>query len=192
MKPIFSLFAAVAVAWSLASVPAQAATFPAIGAGNAYAAYVTVNSTLGVKVVAGPIAPAGLGCNTASTTNTNRVLQIALGTALTSGTAVDTVTSTHSATNATVQSISTVQGVNALNGLVTASAVHAVANSAASGAGASSNGSGSSFLNLMILGIPVVANPRPTPTSPFPASARLYSTNKSSITQQRQPTSPST
>lgn len=148
--------------------PAQAATFPAIGAGNAYAAYVTVNSTLGVKVVAGPIAPAGLGCNTASATSTNRVLQIALGTALTSGTAVDTVTSTHSATNATVQSISTVQGLNALNGLVTASAVHAVANSAASGAGASSNGNGSSFLNLMILGIPVVANPAPNTNVTLP------------------------
>ncbi len=76
--------------------------------------------------------------------------------------------STHSATNATIQSISTVQGVNALNGLVTASAVHAVANSAASGAGASSNGNGSSLLNLMILGIPVVANPAPNTNVTLP------------------------
>nr|MDQ6933474.1 hypothetical protein [Candidatus Eremiobacteraeota bacterium] len=128
MKRLFLTLAAVAVAWSVGSVPAKASSsFPGIGNGNAYAAFVTLNSTLPAKVIAGPIAPVSLYCNVLMSSNANRVLAVSLGSALVSGTATDTVASTHSTSGATMQSTSTVQGLSALNGFVRASAVHAVA-----------------------------------------------------------------
>ncbi|MDQ6825607.1 MAG: hypothetical protein M3Z14_00175, partial [Candidatus Eremiobacteraeota bacterium] len=169
MKPIFPILAAAAAAWSLATVPAQASnTFPASGYGQAYSASVILNSSLPSQTLAGPIAPAVLSCNVRTATNTNRVLSVNLGSALISGTGTNTVMSTHSMSGATMQSTATIQAVNALGGLITASAVHAVANSAASAVGASSNGNGSSFLNLIIAGIPVVANPAPNTTVSVP------------------------
>lgn len=169
MKRLFLTLAAVAVAWSVGSVPAKASSsFPGIANGNAYAAFVTLNSTLPAKVIAGPIAPVSLYCNVLMSSNANRVLAVSLGSALVSGTATDTVASTHSTSGATMQSTSTVQGLSALNGFVRASAVHAVANSMGSGAGVSSNANGSSFVNLIIAGLPVSANAAPNTTLALP------------------------
>jgi hypothetical protein len=169
MKPLFSLFAAAAVAWSLGASPAQASnSFPAAGHGNAYAALATLDAGGITKVLSGPIAPATLACSVLSATNTNSANSIAFGGVLATGTATDTVQSMHSSSSASMQSTSTVQGVNALGGLITATTVEAVANSTASAAGASSNGTGSTFVNLVVAGVPINGTPAPNTTISLP------------------------
>ncbi len=169
MKRVHLLLAALAITYFMTSAPAKASTsFPAVGQGDAYAALVTLNTGGPTKILAGPIAPASLACNVITSNKMNDAASINFGAALSTGTATDTVASMHSSSGASMKSTSTVQGVSALGGLITATTVEAVANSAASSAGSSSNGTGSMFVNLVVAGVPISGTPAPNTTIALP------------------------
>lgn len=156
------ILATLGVMCALVATPAKAAlSFPAVTDGNAHGALITLKSGQSTKVIAGPIAPASLDCNTVSSTNSNTVGNIGLGNSLTSGTVDDTVTSMHSRGHASIQSVSNVQGVSVLAGAITAQAIHSVATSTGNQNGASSNADGSSFAGLVVLGVPINVTPGP-------------------------------
>ena len=58
--------------------------------------------------------------------------------------------------------------MSVLGGLITATTVEAVANSAANGSGAASNGTGSTFVNLVVAGNPISGTPAPNTTIALP------------------------
>jgi len=162
MKRLVVVFAILAALCSSAITPARAAsTFPAVTDGDSYGAILTLKTSEHTKVLAGPIAPASLDCNTKAANDSNTVGSIGLGNTLTSGTVVNTVASMHSHNAASIQSVSTVQGASVLAGTITAQTIRAEATSSADHNSSSSTGDGSSFAGLVVLGVPVKVSPGP-------------------------------
>ncbi len=139
----------------------QTGSFPGTSGGYAFAALVSVKTKLSTKILAGPIAPATLGCGSNKTSDTNSVATLSVPGVTSTGTAADAVMTTHSDTSAGATSTSTVEGLSALGGLITATAVKAEANSSATAGNASSNENGSQFTGLVVAGLPITVNPAP-------------------------------
>jgi hypothetical protein len=150
--------------------------------GNAYGTHANAE--------AGPIA-AELGrtayqpcpCNgTGGKTRSNVVDSLSVGSGgdvLSSGVVRSTVFTDKTATSATVRNTSTVAGLNLLDGLITADAVKARANTLADASKITSNPNGSSFVNLRIDGEPVVqVQPNTTIDLPGVGSVTLKKTTK--------------
>ncbi len=145
------------------TVPLTTSTnFGGFADGSSYAARITVSTSNGVRAVAGPVAPAELGCNVVNNRAYNSVATLNVAPyVLSSGTAADSVASTYTTTAASASSTSTVQGVSLLKGLIKATAVKAQANSGATSAGATSNESGSQLAGLTVAGVPISVLPVP-------------------------------
>ena len=87
------------------------------------------------------------------------------GTLLNAGAVTSTVFARKTATNtAEVSNTSTIAGINLFNGLITATTIKAVANTNANATTITSNATGSQFVNLVIGGVPISANPTPGTT----------------------------
>lgn len=141
-------------------VPAQAAgTVMGVAGGSAFAG--RLQAPVGSSLLSvGPLFPVGLGCSIKPGTTTASAASMALGSVATTGTLADSVTSTRSATLVTVRSTASVQNVNLLGGLITATAVTAVANSRETATTATST-NGTTFVGLVVNGTAISGTPRP-------------------------------
>ena len=83
------------------------------------------------------------------------------GSVLTANAVTSTVYGLKTSSTAKVTNTSTVAGVNLLNGLITATAIKAVANASATATDIIVNATGSTFVDLVVAGVPVAANPSP-------------------------------
>ena len=135
-------------------------SFASLPSGHAYASYTTpaISGILNSGVI---IASAGITCTEASTTSTNQVANIAVGSLVSSGTANTVVTNTQTATGGTIQSSVTIQSVSLLAGLVRATKLQTVLTSTASASGVNTAVQQASFGDLSLAGIPLLYNPAP-------------------------------
>jgi hypothetical protein len=84
-----------------------------------------------------------------------------VGTLLASDTVTAETTGTLAPNSGTSQSTATVEGLSLLGGLITADLVVSRATSTGNGTAASSSAAGSQFVNLVVLGVPIVLFPAP-------------------------------
>lgn len=154
----------VTLALGFAPRAAAAAPLPGTFKGEAYGTFATV--------VVGPIAAAlgktaFLPCpcqGTNGATQQTSVNALAAGTGgkvLKANTVTSTVYGLKTTTTAKTTTTSTISGLNLLNGLITATTVKAVANSNATAADIAVDATGSTFVNLVVAGVPIAANPTP-------------------------------
>src|SRR4051794_12691507 len=163
--------AGLAVALGAGVAPASAAGLPGSFHGNAYGTSATAD--------AGPVA-ASLGRNaieycpcrgTNGKVLTNTIEHLSAGDngqVLTADELRSTVFTQKTATTARVQDTSTVSGLNLFHGLITATAVKAVATVSANASTITGSPAGSTFVNLVIGGQPVAANVAPNTTINLP------------------------
>lgn len=145
---------------SLATAP-QAGTFPGALDGFAYAG--RLDAAVGSSVASvGPLFLVSLGCNSTPNTATASATSLTIGTnsITTGGSLTDQVVSTRSGTGASITSSSVIQNVNAFSGLITATTINAAVTSSADATSATSTG-GATFVNLVVNGSSVSANPLP-------------------------------
>ena len=153
--------AGLALGGALPQVAAAAAPQGAFR-GEAYGAFATG--------VVGPIAAqlgriAYLPCpckGTNGQVRTNNVAGVAvgpLGVALRADTVTSTVQTRRTASTAEVSNSSSIAGLSALGGLITATSIKAVANTVATASATTSNSNGSQFVNLVVAGRSISANP---------------------------------
>lgn len=90
------------------------------------------------------------------------------GNILNGATAISTVHTAETTTAKIVRNSSTIQALNLLNGLITADALMAVANTTATDSAVISDADGSTFANLKIAGVPVAVNVAPNTTVRLP------------------------
>ena len=163
--PVVALLAGAAMA-AVVTQGATAATLPGSFRGEAYGTNTTA--------VVGPIAvslgkTAYLPCPCAGTNGVvkqNNITSLSAGgTLLNAGAVTSTVFARKTATNtAEVSNTSTIAGINLFNGLITATTIKAVASTNANASTIASNATGSQFVNLVIGGVPISANPTPGTT----------------------------
>jgi hypothetical protein len=164
--------ATTAVALSSLAAPAEAAAPKGAFRGEAYGATATA--------VAGPLAAqlgkiANLPCPCKGTNGqlrTNSVDAVAVGTlgaVLRADAVTSTVLARKTATAAEVTNTATITGLNALGGLTTATSLKAVANTTATATATTSNADGSRFVDLVIAGQAIAANPAPNTKIEVPA-----------------------
>lgn len=177
LKPVLPLLASLLIVVSIIALsagsasastvaPAASGALPGVVNGDAYGGY--LKTPVGSSVASvGPLFPASLGCNIANHTVSATGAALKLGTFASSGAVTDTVTSTHTTTTAAVHANATVQSANILSGLITADNVTADAFSHATATAATSHG-GATFVNLVVLGVPITANPAPNTTIALP------------------------
>ena len=104
------------------------------------------------------------------------------GAVLEAGAVTSTVFARKTATStAEVSNTSTIAGINLLNGLITATTIKAVANTNATSTRITSNATGSQFVNLVINGNAISANPTPGTTIALPGVGSVV-LNKVTIT----------
>lgn len=135
-----------------AAAPAAVGTFN----GTAYAAFV---QTPGNLANVGPLFPVGIGCAVASQSGNAVGNLTALGLS-SAGTAVDSVAITNSATSGSAIASSEIAGLSLLGGAITATSIRSEAETQADTTTALSTNN-STFTNLVIGGVPIVANPAP-------------------------------
>ena len=153
---------AIAGAVAIAAIvtTAQAADFPGVFRGNAYATFANVKAG---SVAASLGRSAFIKCTCAGTdgqTQTNEVTSISAGAGgnvLIAADTLSTAFTTKTATSAQVQNTSTISNLNALGGLITADEIEAVATVNAVRKSVTTSSDGSTFSNLVIAGqhIPV-------------------------------------
>ena len=83
------------------------------------------------------------------------------GKVLTANAVTSTVYGLKTATTAKSTDTSTISGLNLLNGLITATTIKAVANASATATKISADAKGSTFVDLVVAGVPIAANPAP-------------------------------
>jgi hypothetical protein len=171
-KPAAVLLAGLVMGAVTVSQGAAAATLPGSFRGEAFGTNATA--------VVGPIAAslgrtAYLPCPCQGTNGAiqqNNVTSLSAGlggTVLTAGAVTSTVFARKTATNTVeVSNTSTIADINLLNGLITATTIKAVANTNANATQIASNATGSQFVNLVINGNPISANPAPGTTIALP------------------------
>ena len=141
-----------------------AASLPGTFKGEAYGTFATA--------VVGPIAAtlgktAFLPCpcqGTNGATQQTSVNGLSAGTGgkvLTANTVTSTVYGLKTTTTAKTTTTSTISGLNLLDGMVTATTIKAVANSNATATDIAVDAKGSTFVNLVVAGVPIAANPAP-------------------------------
>jgi len=163
--------AGFAVALGAGAAPASAAGLPGSFHGNAYGTSATAD--------AGPVA-ASLGRNaieycpcrgTNGKVLTNTIEHLAAGDngkVLTADELRSTVLTQRAATTAEVQDTATVSGLSMSHGLITATAVEAVATVSANATTITGSPDGSAFLGLKINGQPISADVKPNTTIALP------------------------
>jgi hypothetical protein len=166
--PAAMLIAGLVAAAAMAPRDAAATTLPGSFRGEAYGTNATI--------VVGPIGAAlgktaYLPCpcqGTNGVTKQNNITSLSAGVGgavLTADAVTSTVFALKTATStAQVSNTSTIAGINLLNGLITATAIKAVANTNANATQITSNATGSMFENLVIGGNAIAANPTPGTT----------------------------
>ena len=155
----FALRLVLAASLVVAGAPARAATtLPGVFNGEAYGTYANAKAGA-VAASLGRSAYLPCPCNgTNGKTLTNQVDTLRAGDngkVLKADTDLSSLRTSRDATTATNVATSTVSGLNLFNGLITASAVKAVANTAASTTAITSTSSGSGFVGLRVAGKPV-------------------------------------
>ena len=159
-----TLCAGLLLAAGAGSPVTAAATLPGNFKGEAYGTFATV--------VVGPIAAtlgktAYLPCPCQGTNGQTQQTSVdALsagvgGKVLTANAVTSTVYGLKTATTAKSTDTSTISGLNLLNGLITATTIKAVANASATATKISADATGSTFVDLVVAGVPIAANPAP-------------------------------
>ena len=173
MKRPLILFVALLTLLSFASVARASkpvsntpGVLAGVANGSAYAGYLQVPAGSSIASV-GQLFPVDLGCNTSPQTISSTAASSQLGVFASSGSLTDQVTSIRSSATASFQASSTVQNVNILGGLITATAVRAVASSQANASSASSTNN-SHFAHLVIAGVAISGTPGPNTTIALP------------------------
>ena len=128
--------------------------------GFAYGSAVNVLSL----VVSGPSALVRLGCFGTEAEKTNTIAGIVLPPALVTGTITNRVSGTVTQTTAVSDARSLVEGVNVADGLVTATAVEAVAHADTDGTDYNKSSQGSGFVGLQVAGFPEIGDDVPPNT----------------------------
>lgn len=111
------------------------------------------------------------------------------GKVLTANVVTSTVYGLKTTSTATATNTSTVTGVNLLNGLITATAIKAVANANATATDIGVNATGSTFVDLVVAGVPIAASPTPGTRLTLPGIGSVVlnkatKTGKSSTSKQ--------
>jgi hypothetical protein len=179
-SPGLSLVLAALVATAF-SHQAAAASLPGSFRGDAYG----TNSTITVGPIAASLGKTALlpcpcqGTNGATQQNNITSLSVGPGgVILKAGAVTSTVYARKTTTNtAQVSNTSTITGLNLFGGLVTATAVKAVASVNATASQLNGNSTGSVFTNLVIDGNPISVNPAPGTTITLPGIATIKLNN---------------
>lgn len=141
-------------------------------AGYAYGSQARVGTTFD----SGPSFVIFLPClGTAGAVRSNTGAGVAVGTAVTTGTITNTVQGTVSSASTTAKTTATVQTANVLSGLVTATAVKAVAAESSNGSTYNFSSTGSTFGSLAVRGHPEIGRTvAPNTTVSLPGVGTLY------------------
>ncbi len=125
-------------------------------AGSAYAALANDKIGPDLQNKIGRVALVTLGCGgTNGRVHSNNITADSVGTLLSIGTGATTAVSQSSVSSTTARTTATVQGLSVLGGLISASAVNAVAQETVTGTGQTVSTDGSGFVGLTVAGIPI-------------------------------------
>jgi hypothetical protein len=138
-------------------------------AGDAYTADLQAHAA-GVNIDTGNVADAGVGCGGGTATNSiaSNNVKLPNGTVvLASGTGQAAVSAGQHSTP-DITSSEDIQHINLLGGLIKADALHVTSTTATDGSGTVSSTGGTGFVNLVINGHSIGANPAPNTTIAIP------------------------